>query len=79
MLFRLAYYSTSLIKKAVDPRLKLRKIVLTSGANNRKQAITGGLMFNRDYFGHFLDGERSAVSQLFCQIAQDTRHRSVNC
>jgi hypothetical protein len=78
MLFRLAYYSTNLVKKSADPnRSELRKIVLAAGINNRKQGITGGLMFNRDYFGQVLEGERSAVSALFCQIAQDPRHRSV--
>lgn len=34
-------------------------------------------MFNRGYFGQVLEGERSAVSKLFCQIAQDPRHRSI--
>jgi hypothetical protein len=78
MLFRLAYYSTNLIKKCVDPRRsELRKLVLSSGTNNRKRGITGGLMFNRDYFGQVLEGERSAISALFCQIAQDPRHRSI--
>ena len=34
-------------------------------------------MFNRDYFGQVLEGERAAVSELFCSIAKDPRHRSV--
>lgn len=78
MLFRLAYYSSNLIKKSVDPRRsELRKIILSAGAKNRLLGITGGLMFNREYFGQVLEGERSAVSALFCQIVQDPRHRSI--
>ena len=78
MLFRLAYYSTNLIKKSTSPRLsELRKIILSAGSNNRERGITGGLMFNRDYFGQVLEGDRASVSDLFCQIAKDPRHRSV--
>ena len=48
MLFRLAYYSTNLIKKTTNPRQsELRKIILSAGTRNRERGITGGLMFNR--------------------------------
>jgi hypothetical protein len=78
MLFRLAYYSTNLIKKSTNPvRSELRKIVLSAGVNNRTKGITGGLMFNRDYFGQVLEGDQSSVSELFCRIAKDPRHRSI--
>lgn len=78
MLFRLAYYSTNLLKQANDPRRsELRKIVLSAGTNNGQRGITGGLMFNRQYFGQVLEGERARVSELFCRIASDPRHRSV--
>jgi len=78
MLFRLTYYSTNLIRRSADHRQsELRKLVLSAAANNRKRGITGGLMFNREYFGQVLEGERSAVSALFCEIAKDPRHRSI--
>lgn len=78
MLFRLAYYSTNLIKRSTNPvQSELRKIVLSAGANNRQRGITGGLMFNRDYFGQVLEGDRTSVSDVFCRIAKDTRHRSI--
>ena len=78
MLFRLSYYSTNLIKKSSNPRhSELRKIILAAGAHNRTLQITGGLMFNRDYFGQVLEGDRSSVSELFCRISKDQRHRSV--
>jgi len=78
MLFRLAYYSTNLIKKSMSPRQsELRNIILSAGSNNRERGITGGLMFNREYFGQVLEGDRASVSDLFCRIAKDPRHRSV--
>jgi hypothetical protein len=78
MLFRLAYYSTNLIKKSTSPRQsELRKIILSAGTRNRERGITGGLMFNRDFFGQVLEGDRASVSDLFCRIANDPRHRSV--
>jgi len=78
MLFRLSYYSTNLIKKSANPGdSELRKIILAAGANNRILGITGGLMFNRNYFGQVLEGDRSSVSDLFCRIAKDQRHRSL--
>ncbi|MFZ5681344.1 MAG: BLUF domain-containing protein [Pseudomonadota bacterium] len=78
MLFRLSYYSTNLIRRSASPdKSELRSIVRTAGANNQDRGITGGLMFNRDYFGQVLEGDRSAVSELFCRIARDPRHRNI--
>lgn len=78
MLFRIAYYSTNLVRKSVSPRdSELRKIVASAGSRNRAAGITGGLMFNRNYFGQVLEGERIAVSDLFTRIAADARHKSV--
>jgi hypothetical protein len=78
MLLRLVYYSTNLVKKSVNPRdSELRKIVSSAVSKNRAAGITGGLMFNRSYFGQVLEGERDAVSQLFVRIAGDVRHKSV--
>ena len=78
MLFRLAYYSTNLIKKSTSPRhSELRKIILSAGTHNRERGITGGLMFNRDFFGQVLEGDRASVSGLFCRIVNDPRHHSV--
>jgi hypothetical protein len=78
MLFRLTYYSTNLVRKSVNPReSQLRKIVMSAGARNRAAGITGGLIFNRSYFGQVLEGERGAVSELFARIASDDRHKTV--
>lgn len=55
----------------------LLESVLAAGAHNSKRGVTGGLMFNREYFGQVLEGPRAVVSELFCKIAQDPRHRSL--
>ena len=34
-------------------------------------------MFNRNYFGQVLEGNRTSVSDLFCKIARDPRHSSI--
>lgn len=78
MLFRIVYYSTNLVRKSINPRdSELRKIVTAACYKNRAAGITGGLMFNRSYFGQVLEGERSCVSELFTCIAGDVRHKSI--
>lgn len=34
-------------------------------------------MFNRNYFGQVLEGDRTSISDVFCRIAKDPRHRSI--
>ena len=78
MLYRLIYYSKNLIRKSNNPaRSELRRIVTSAGQNNRERGVTGGLMFNKDYFGQVLEGERKTVSELFCRIINDQRHASI--
>lgn len=77
-LFRLTYYSTNTLRRTAEPRKSgLRKIIASAKLNNRANGVTGGLMFNRHYFGQVLEGTRTSVSDLFCKIAQDPRHRSI--
>lgn len=78
MLFRLAYYSTNNLKKTTHPqKSELKKIITAARTTNRVAGITGGLMFNRSYFAQVLEGDRTAVSDLFCRIAKDPRHSSI--
>jgi hypothetical protein len=77
-LFRLTYYSTNTLRKTSNPsKNELRKIIASAKVNNRANGITGGLMFNRNYFGQVLEGNRTSVSDLFCKIARDPRHSSI--
>src|ERR1700712_2395050 len=77
-MFRLSYFSKNLIRRSANPRQsELRKIIMSARANNRILGISGGLMFNRDYFGQVLEGDRSSVTMLFCRIANDPRHCSI--
>lgn len=78
MVFRLCYFSTNLIPRATDPRATgLRNLVMVAGSNNRSLGITGGLIFNGNYFAQVLEGDRSQVSGLFGKISRDPRHTSV--
>jgi hypothetical protein len=45
-------------------------------ANARKQ-LTGVLAFDHRAFVQCLEGDRETVSEVFCRIAADTRHRRV--
>ena len=77
-LFRLTYYSTNALKKSSSPqKSELRKIITAAQSINRANGISGGLMFNRNYFGQVLEGDRASVSNLFCRIAKDPRHSSI--
>ncbi|MFK7792368.1 MAG: BLUF domain-containing protein [Devosiaceae bacterium] len=77
-LFRLTYYSRNCIKSLGLPIApEMKKIMQQSSANNPAAGITGGLVFNDHYFGQILEGDRKAVTNTFCRIANDTRHTDV--
>jgi len=74
MLTRLIYASeiaTSLSPSAVQA------IVEVARAENQRRHITGVLAFDSRSFLQVLEGERAAVSEVFCRIAKDNRHRRV--
>ncbi|MEM8744928.1 MAG: BLUF domain-containing protein [Pseudomonadota bacterium] len=75
-LFRLTYYSRI---SAVDPdspdlRGELKRILNSAKQNNMSNGVTGALLFNQTYFAQILEGDRKAVTDTFCRIAQDPRH-----
>ncbi len=74
--FRLIYRSHSLI--APDQRrTELGAIFTTARQTNRRLGITGALMISEDAFVQTLEGEESAVRELYASIAQDPRHDHV--
>ena len=74
MLMRLIYASETAV--ALSP-LAVQNIVETARAANRRRHITGALAFDSRSFLQVLEGEREAVSDLFCRIAKDPRHQRV--
>jgi hypothetical protein len=50
-------------------------ILDVSRKNNARQAITGMLLFNGNYFLQCLEGRRSAVNETYQRIMRDSRHQ----
>lgn len=74
MLTRLLYASTA--HQNVDGD-EYRKILLNAQTKNNDLGITGMLVFNQKYFLQVLEGDRSALNQLYIKIAKDPRHRNL--
>lgn len=72
MPFQLAYISQS--RSPLD-QSTLTDILTASVRNNTKDEITGVLMYHDDLFFQVLEGERSAVEDLYYRrICHDARH-----
>ena len=74
MLIRLIYASEVAI--SLTPGA-VQEIVDRARTANQRRHITGILAFDRNSFLQVLEGEREAVSEVFCHIAKDIRHRRV--
>ena len=72
-LFRIIYCSESsgLDKHDVD------RILETSDRNNAAVSVTGMLLFNAGNFLQLLEGNRAHVTETFCRIASDPRHKNI--
>nr|WP_280636310.1 BLUF domain-containing protein [Endozoicomonas sp. G2_1] len=58
-------------------RISLADILLTSRVNNNKFGITGFLVAHSRGFIQLIEGEETAVNQLYQNISQDLRHANV--
>jgi hypothetical protein len=76
-LCRLVYYSTYNISSQRDEAVDLKRILNTSIHSNSKKGVTGGLIFNRQFFAQVLEGDDAAVTQTFVRINGDQRHRDI--
>ena len=74
MLIRLIYASEVAI--SLTPS-SVQAIVEKARTANQRRHITGVLAFDSHSFLQVLEGERESVSDVFCQIAKDQRHRRV--
>ena len=52
-------------------------IVAKAKATNKKENVTGFLVFNSGYFLQVLEGERRPVNEVFCKIVSDRRHTDI--
>lgn len=55
---------------------EINDILEVSRKNNAKQAVSGVLLFNSDYFLQCLEGSRAAVNHIYSRICCDQRHRN---
>lgn len=55
---------------------EINDILAVSRENNAKQAVSGVLLFNSDYFLQCLEGSRAAVNDIYCRICRDQRHHN---
>ena len=74
MLIRLIYASE--VAVPLTPAA-VQCIVERARVANQRRRITGVLAFDSQSFLQVLEGEREAVSEVFCHIAKDSRHRRV--
>lgn len=77
-LFRVLYCSRNLIAGAPDAvAAEIGTILERSRANNRRDGITGGLLFSEGCFAQVLEGPVDAVERTFERIQCDARHGAV--
>lgn len=74
MLTRLIYASESTAE--LTPH-SVQSIVDHAREANERRQLTGMLLFDCNCFLQALEGRREAVSEAFCRIAPDPRHRRV--
>lgn len=73
-LLQLAYISTR--HPGMDDG-EVERILSVSRLNNRRDGITGVLLFNGQRFLQMLAGPAPAVEQCYARIVRDSRHRAL--
>ena len=75
MPFQLGYISTPTTQMT---REDLLAILTTVRRINQEQGVTGLLLFDGDNFVQVLEGNETAVREIFGRISRDQRHRDVD-
>lgn len=70
------YVSRMTLKAGITPRT-LSDIMAVAQRENSAHQITGFLCFGNGYFFQYIEGEKSAIEQLFGNIQRDGRNRDV--
>jgi len=70
------YVSRMTLKAGITPRT-LSDIMTVAQRENSAHQITGFLCFGNGYFFQYIEGEKSAIEQLFGNIERDGRNRDV--
>lgn len=72
---RLAYFSKAQREMSLDD---IQSILNTARENNAASGISGMLCYESKWFLQVLEGERSVVTELFIDIADDPRHDEIS-
>jgi len=79
ILIRLAYFSRNHLDRFNGPMDdRVAEIVATSVANNRRDDITGALVYDSKWFAQILEGCEGVVSRTFERILRDQRHADIS-
>jgi hypothetical protein len=75
---QLVYYSRNVIQGTDRDQLAgMREILKVSDRNNRRDGITGSLIFDKVWFLQILEGELTDVEETYRRISRDARHGDV--
>ena len=74
-LVRLIYFSSISESTSAEDVLKILKI---AQIRNSEVGITGALLLSNGYFVQALEGSRQAVSNTFCKLSRDSRHKNIH-
>lgn len=79
IIVRLTYFSRNRLDRSSGPMADLFSAILaTSVANNRRDDVTGALIYDRKWFAQVLEGTEELVSRTFERILRDPRHSDVS-
>lgn len=78
-MYALTYLSTYCPKTGIDVNIEqlLRDLFKTTIERNLARDISGYLVFENGYFLQTLEGEESAVADIYASISRDVRHRDL--
>lgn len=77
-LSRLVYYSLISLDGQGKSAFREVKSALKAGTqNNLENGVTGGILFNPIYFAQVMEGDRQVISDTFCRITQNPKHKGI--
>ncbi len=77
-LYRVLYQSKNCVELPAEKlRGEIDRILATSRQNNRRDGITGALLFSEGWFAQVLEGPADTLESTFERIQCDERHQKV--
>ncbi len=74
---RSAYKIVYCSRNCLQDQEEIQRILLKSRENNRRDDVSGALLYNDGCFAQVLEGDRRAVEEIYERIACDPRHRDI--